>query len=309
MMPVLVMLAVLGLTASRRYWGFTAPWDPRSTASLRAHDAAMGAVVSAWIGLDSATALPAPLYPDSAPAGPAPRFAMVTNASGGRFHPEMVRRLGRDSALRAGVADSLGRLLAAGHYRGLMIDFEALTPADTTAYLAVVSAVARAAHARRIAPVSVAVVAGDSVTYPARALLRDVDRVVVMAYDQHWQTAPPGPIASPGWADSIVRRRVAEAHGPARIVVALPVYGYHWPAHQPGIVVGLDDARRLARSWGTTLTRDSASLNLRANGPDSSAVWVTDAVTLDTLEARARRLGVRTFALWRLGLEDPNIWQ
>jgi peptidoglycan-N-acetylglucosamine deacetylase len=294
-----------GQSSRPRYWGFTAPWDDRSDESVEQHDAVLGAVVSAWIGLDSATGLPVLLYPDETPRGPAPRFAMITTASEGRFHPELIRRIGADTALASRVADSVARILTHGHYRGLVIDFEDLKAPDTVTFLATVRALTRAAHARHVSPVSVTIVGYDSVTYPVRRLLERTDRVIVMAYDQHWQTGPPGPIASPDWVTGLVKRRLAEA-GPAngsRVAVALPVYGYRWPAHGAASVIGYNDARRLP------LVRDSASLNMHAPGRDSSQVWLCDAVTLDTLADRVRALGPRTLALWRLGLEDPKMWR
>ena len=290
------MVAATAAQSSRPgYWGFTAPWDDRSEASVRRHDAALGAVISAWIGIDSASGRPVMLYPDDAPRSPAPRFAMITNASGGQFHPDAVRRL------RSDFADSVGRILVHGRYRGLVIDFEDLKAADTAAYLEAVRALTRAAHARHVTPVSATVVGLDSVAYPVRRLLRETDKIIVMAYDQHWQTAPPGPIASPDWVTNMVAHRLAEAGkaNESRVVVALPVYGYRWPAHGPATVVGFDDA-------GPGLVRDSASLNLHS---DSTNTWICDAITLDTLARRVRALGPRTLALWRLGLEDPKIWQ
>jgi spore germination protein YaaH len=224
---------------------------------------------------------------------------MVTNASEGRFHPDAMRHLSND------FADSVGLILAHGRYKGLVIDFEDLKPGDTAAYLSAVRALTRAAHARHVRPVTATVVGFDSAAYPVRRLLASTDNIMVMAYDQHWQTAPPGPIASPDWVTDLVKRRLAEA-GPAggdRVIVALPVYGYRWPAHGPATVVGFNDA------GATTLVRDSASLNLHATGADSAQVWICDAVTLDTLARRVRALGPRTLALWRLGLEDPKIWQ
>lgn len=295
----LLVAVTAGQSSKPRYWGFTAPWDDRSTASVRRHDPAMGAVVSAWIGIDSASGMPVMLYPDETPRSPAPRFAMITNASEGRFHPDALRRLAND------FADSVGRMLVHGHYRGLVIDFEDLKPADTVEYLTAVRALTRAAHARRVSPVTVTVVGFDSAAYPVRRLLGATDKIMVMAYDQHWQTAPPGPIASPDWVTDLVKRRLAEA-GPAgagRVIVALPVYGYRWPAHGPATVVGFNDAAV------ATLVRDSASQNLHSVGAESTATWICDAVTLDTLARRVRALGPRTLALWRLGLEDPKIWQ
>jgi spore germination protein YaaH len=38
-------------------------------------------------------------------------------------------------------------------------------------------------------------------------------------------------------------------------------------------------------------------------------LWVSDRGLLDKLVRDARQLGVRSFALWRLGLEDPAVWE
>jgi spore germination protein YaaH len=35
---------------------------------------------------------------------------------------------------------------------------------------------------------------------------------------------------------------------------------------------------------------------------------VSDRALLEKLVRDARQLGVRSFALWRLGLEDPEVW-
>src|SRR5215469_18013518 len=103
---VMLLVAITTVQSSGAgYWGFTAPWDDRSGASVRRHDAALGAVISAWIGIDSASGMPLMLYPDDAPRSPAPRFAMITTAAEGRFHPEVIHHLAN------GFADSVGRIL------------------------------------------------------------------------------------------------------------------------------------------------------------------------------------------------------
>jgi spore germination protein YaaH len=58
----------------------------------------------------------------------------------------------------------------------------------------------------------------------------------------------------------------------------------------------------------TALARDHASASLHATSPEGWELWVSDRVLLETLVREARQLGVRTFALWRLGLEDQAVW-
>jgi peptidoglycan-N-acetylglucosamine deacetylase len=290
------------------WWGFTAPWDPRSAASLAAHGRALGVAVTGWVRLDSITALPAPAYPDTVHVPPGPRrFGMVTTYARDRFHGEVVRQLGADATLRARVAGAIARWAVAGHYRGLVLDFESLTPGDTTALTTVVRTIADSAHRHRIRPVAVAVPPADTLTYGARHL-RAADLLLVMLYDEHWATGAPGPIASPDWVRQFLGLWIANA-GAARVVASLPVYGYRWRPPGRAAVLSFADAQRLADSAGVPLTRDSASATLHFATPDSAQGWVCDAPLLDTLVRRADSAGVHRIALWRLGLEDPAVWR
>ena len=295
-------------------WGFTAPWDDRSAASVRCHDHELGVVVSGWLRLDSLTSLPSAVYPDTMrlPAGTR-RFALVTTYHGSRFHPESVTRLGQDETARARVAGALARLAARHGYDGLVLDFEGLTRNDTTALTLVVQSIADSAHQHHIHPVTIAVVPTDTLVFASRHLA-PADLLVLMLYDEHWATGVPGPIASPAWVRQGLALRVADV-GADRLVAALPVYGYIWrvpvPARPaaPAGVLSFADAKRDAARMGFTLARDSASSTLHFGRPDSAEAWVVDATLTGALVATAESLGVRRFALWRLGLEDPGIWQ
>lgn len=294
--------------ARTELWGFAAPWDPRSAATLARHGGALSAAISGWLRLDTASALPAPAYRDTmrVPLGTR-RFLLVTTYARDRFHPETIRRLGADSGLRARAAADIATWATGHGYRGIVLDFEALTPADTTALSVVVKAIADAAHRRHIRPVTIAVPPADTLTYAARRL-RGADLLLAMLYDEHWSTGLPGPIASPDWVQHLIGPWIAAA-GASRIVAALPVYGYLWKPQAPTTVLSFADAQREAAAAGALLSRDSASGALHYARPDSAQGWVSDATQLDTLMRQTRAAGVHRFAFWRLGLEDPAIWR
>jgi spore germination protein YaaH len=192
-------------------------------------------------------------------------------------------------------------------YRGLVLDFEALEQADLNALLRVVTEITRAAHARGVRPIVVAVPATDTVAYPAKALLAAADLILPMLYDQHWAGGEPGPIADPVWVRGSLAMRVNEA-GASRVVAALPTYGYRWRTGQPTENVSFTEAQRIATSSSSALTRDGATQTLRAGG-SGWQMWVADAALLAALVREAQALGVTRIALWRLGQEDPAIWQ
>lgn len=273
--------------------------------------------MSGFITLDSTSLRPVALFHDSAAAANAagnatinagnPRYmALLSAYQGSRFHPETIRILAENSVERARTAGAVGAMAAAAGYRGLILDFEGLTASDLGELMLVSKEIADSAHAHGVLPVAMAIPATDTVGYPARPLLNSVDLLVVMLYDQHWLTSPPGPIAAPSWAARALGMRVGEV-GPSRLVAALPVYGYQWRTDSATAVLSFADAEQLARDAHVSLTRDPSSSTLHAEAPHWS-VWVSDAALVDTLVANGRTLGVTRFALWRLGLEDPRVW-
>jgi spore germination protein YaaH len=292
------------------FWGFTGPWDRRSDASIEQHGSSLARIITGWIALDTTSFLPVQLYHDSigtAPALAARAMALITSYHGSRFHPEIIRGLGGDAQAAGITAGAIASLVDSGRYRGVVIDFEGMTPRDLDQLLGFTRAVADSVRAHGVSTVVIAVPAGDTAAYPAALLLQSADLIMPMLYDQHWSASPPGPIASPEWVTRNLGVRVAEV-GAARIVAAFPLYGYRWRKTADTEVISFDDARRLATTSNILLTRDHASVSLHAASPEGWELWLSDRVLLETLVREARQLGVRTFALWRLGLEDQTIW-
>jgi spore germination protein YaaH len=295
------------MPADVEIWGFTAPWDPRSATSVTCDAPALRVLITGWLRLDSLTGMPVAAYPDTThvPRGPR-RFALVTTYQRDRFHRETIARLGTDRVLRGHVAGTLAALAHRHGYQGLVLDFEGLTKDDTTALATVVRAIVDSAHRHHVSPVAVAVVPTDTVVYASRHLA-SADLLLAMLYDEHWASGAPGPIASPDWVRQALAMRVAEV-GASRLVAGFPTYGYLWKRPAPAAVLSYSDAQQQAAHLGLRLTRDSASATLHFLAPDSSEAWIADAQLMRMLVSEAESLGVHRFALWRLGLEDPDIW-
>ena len=300
----------LGAPSRLRVWGFTVPWDAGSSAIARQHAVQLDAVVSGWIQLDSLTGAPFAEFRDTlARARPAGLRLMgiVTNAVGGRFHADGVRRLGADPAALSRAAGEVARRLTSGGYRGVVIDLEGFAAADRDVVVAAVRAIADSAHRRGVSPVAVAVPAVDTTVFRGRDLVPSADYLLVMLYDQHWTTSTPGPLAAPDWVRAATKLRVGEV-GASRIVAALPLYGYRWPTSGPAAALTYADAQRDAAAAGVALQRDSATSTLRATSAGSWDLWISDAGLVSALMREVRAEGVNTIALWRLGQEDPSVW-
>jgi spore germination protein YaaH len=292
------------------FWGFTGPWDERSHESVRAHSNQLARVITGWITLDSLSFRPVRLYHDDAAGDPqlaGRTMALITTYEGSRFHPEVIRGLGTSDEAAALTAGAIAAMVDSGGYSGVVIDFEGMTARDLEALRRVTRIIADSVRAHGVTTVAIAVPAADTTAYPGALLLEHADIIMPLLYDQHWSASPPGPIASPEWVRRQLGVRVAEV-GAERIVAALPLYGYRWRRSAETEVISFEDARRLSVMTNTVLSRDLGSATLNASSPEGWEVWVSDRVLIETLVRDARRLGVTTFALWRLGLEDPAVW-
>lgn len=293
------------------FWAFTGPWDPQSDASIREYGDRLDAIVTGWIGLDSVSGrplLPSPYTDSIRPRkGGVARLAIVTSWHRDRFHAAPIRRLARDPGALARTAGTIARYADSLKYTGLVFDFELLEPRDLDAQLRVMKAIADSARTRGVTTFAAAVPATDTAGYPARPLLRVVDAIIPMLYDQHWTGSEPGPISGRDWVRGALALRIAEA-GPDGIVAGLPTYGYRWRKGKPTESLSHAQARAIAAQSRAPLERDSASGTLRARHPEGWEMWVTDAGLLRDLVRDAEKAGVRRFALWRLGQEDPAIW-
>jgi peptidoglycan/xylan/chitin deacetylase (PgdA/CDA1 family)/spore germination protein YaaH/GT2 family glycosyltransferase len=135
------------------------------------------------------------------------------------------------------------------------------------------------------------------------------DRVVVMAYDEHDEAGPAGPIASEAFVGASLS--AAAAAVPAgRLAAGLGIYGYDWTG-EGGAPVSFVEAAAAAKEARTPLKWDPASGTATARLADEEGaheVWLLDGASLWNQLAVARDSGISTVALWRLGGEDPGVW-
>jgi len=190
----------------------------------------------------------------------------------------------------------------------MIFDFEELPPAAQASYISFLTE-ARERFAGRHWKIGVCVSA-DSSERDLSSYGQAADLVILMAYDEHWQTGAAGPIASPDWFSSAVKKAVG-AIPPDRLVVGLASYGYDWPAGHAARPISVSAARTLAKRTGAAPGRDAPGgqphFTYTAKGVQHQ-VWFVDGQSNGAEAETARALGVRNLAFWRLGTEDPALW-
>ena len=88
-------------------------------------------------------------------------------------------------------------LQVAQHFAGLALDFEQVPDESQNDFTAICRGAGAALHAQNL-KFMVALPAADW-AYDYNGIGQAADAVILMNYDQHWLTSPPGPIAAQDW--------------------------------------------------------------------------------------------------------------
>jgi len=295
--------------------GFYAPWDPQSVISMQAHAGQIDILAPAWISVTGAD--DNIQQSDDPPARTAlsalhrqpTLLPVLQNARDGVWHGADAAALLAHPARRKALLDRLEPDIAASGGSGVIFDLEDLPARAQPNYLSLL-AEAHTRFAPRHWRVGVSVPANDA-DWDLAAYGRAADLVVLMAYDEHWPSSVPGPIASPAWFAAAVKQAGAQVPA-SKLAVGLASYGYDWPAGGVARPLSVSEAKTLAAKVGATPSRSAPGaephFSYTARGVRHQ-VWFIDAQASRAQVDLAQSLGVDTLALWRLGSEDPDLWR
>ncbi|HKW74957.1 MAG TPA: glycosyltransferase, partial [Terriglobales bacterium] len=205
--------------------------------------------------------------------------------------------------------------LASDRYKGAAVDLEEIPLTAQPGFLALIDELGRDLHARNL-KLYVNVPVSDRDFDYAR-LAASSDGLVIMNYDQHQTTSGPGPIAAQSWFIGNLKQALKDIPR-NKIICAIGNYGYDWALKGKARKVQSVETDNVQEAWLHASESDSDidlhpdSLNPHFGYVEDDGlehqVWFLDAVTAMNQMRAARQLGIRTFALWRLGSEDRSLW-
>ena len=292
---------------------FHVPWDPSSAASLRRHIGELDWLVPGWISVTGANHQ-ITTFNDSAgrqiinsTQHPPLILPMVQNAMQGVWDAKGMEALLHSPVLRKKLLDHLEGYFLANHAGGAFFDFEELSPAGQADYRVFLRE-AKVRFAKHGWIIAIAVPVGDD-GWDVKGFASIVDRVFLMAYDEHEISGEPGPIASLAWFEQSIAR-AARGVPRGKLAVAIGSYAYDWH-DKGGDPMSVDEAWAAARDSETVPTFDPASGNsgfAYEEGSTRHVVWLLDAASAYNQLNFLQRAGIGGVALWRLGSEDAGVW-
>ena len=232
---------------------------------------------------------------------------MVQNLTDENWDGAGAAKMLADPQARAALVAQLAGYAQAHHAAGLVMDYESLPAAAVARYPAFLAELHAALPKGAI--LAVTAPAGDP-DWRLADIARATDRVILMAYDEHWESGAPGPIASQPWFVDQVEQAIRQV-GRDKLVVALGSYAYDW--HDGGAdALSIEEAWLAAHDSSAPVGFDRSSGNAGFTYDDERGsrhqLWMLDAATSWNELAALRRLGLDDVALWRLGSEDAGIW-
>ena len=293
--------------------GFYVPWDESSTYSLQRHIGDLDWLAPVWLTvtgpnhqfnilpdrngravIDTATHRPLIL-------------PVVQNFANGQVDETGIEGLLANPALRRHFLAQLENFLVANHASGAVFDFEQLDRAGQSNYLQLLHE-ARPRFAAHGWLVTVAAPVDQNWDLKRFAALSD--KLFVMAYDEHSNDGPPGPIASQQWWATSVAAAIRQIPRD-KTIVTIGNYAYDW--HD-----GTGDPENVEEAWvdagdsDARPTFDRIAANSTFAYDDEAGhphtVWLLDAASAYNEITVLNRAGIREVALWRLGAEDPALW-
>lgn len=199
-------------------------------------------------------------------------------------------------------------ILAAQPYDGVQIDFEAVHGSDKENYI---SFLAR-----------LKLLLGDkifSVALPARTRTIDepydyerisqlADKVIVMAYDEHWSGGSPGSIASLVWCEKVAQYAISKI-GYDKLIMGLPLYGRAWSDINPAKAYRHSTISQLLIDKKIDeLSRENDIPFFQYQETVTVQVYFEDVLSLLSRLRLYKTALVRGISFWKLGQEDFTVW-
>jgi len=225
-------------------------------------------------------------------------------------------------------------------FDGVQIDFESVSDDDSANFLEFLRIVKAGLGPSKIFSIALpAKIYKVKDAYDYRAISKIADKVFIMAYDQHWSTSKPGPVASLPWCRSIMNYAKSEIP-PDKLIMGIPLYGRSWKevkivkkikARTSYAKKGkkskkkrtITVTKRVTKSNSVRTANISSLLKakncVKEYSPESGfriksigsskQVLYCDDINATMEKFRYYREFVDSVGFWRLGMESPEMWK
>lgn len=296
--------------------GFYVNWDDTSYASLKRNIEKIDWFAPEWIRLQDGEN---PLVLDFDQKAldfihkekpNMPILPLVQNYKNEVWNSQILARQVATKESRQKLIDILAKTVEDNKFAGLTVDLEEVPKASQANLYEFMKSLYAAFHARGWLVAQA--VPFDNPDWNYKAYADFSDYLMLMAYDEHWATGQPGAISSQNWFEQILAKRMKELN-PQKTIVCIGNYGYDWSNQEKEAKeVSFQESVLSARDSEAKINFDKTSqtpfFSYDEDDGSHHTVWFLDAITAFNQIRVSEKFKPFGFALWRLGSEDPSLW-
>ena len=296
--------------------GFYVNWDDTSYASLKRNIKELDWVVPEWIRLQDGDD---PLVRDidqqaldfiNKEKPDTVVIPLVQNYKDEEWNSDLLAHAIKDEAARQKLIGALLKMVEDNKFGGVCIDLEEVPKSSQANLFTFIKELHDKFQKREL--IVAQAVPFDNPDWDYQAYAKTADYLMLMAYDEHWATSKPGSIAGQSWFEQTLAKRMRELD-PAKTVICIGNYGYDWSSKtKEAEDISFQEAVLAARDSEATIKFDPVSRNpYFSYDEDDGAhhtIWFLDGATARNELEYSRKFNVAGFALWRMGSEDPSLW-
>ncbi len=199
---------------------------------------------------------------------------------------------------------------ASKKFDGVQIDFELVSSQDEEHYLSFLKELKRKLGKKTLSvaiPARIKTLEKDAYHY--EKINEIVDKIIVMAYDEHWATSKPGAVASINWCQKVMTYALSVLPK-EKLVMGLPFYGRGWSTDDTAGAYRFPSIERLQKeNQITQITRENNIPSFEITKEVTYKFYYDDLYSLVSRMEMYKNSGVKNIGFWRLGQEETAVWE
>jgi spore germination protein len=229
---------------------------------------------------------------------------------------EILKSLMEDANAQKAVIDEILNILESRGFDGVNMDLEGINPNHGAQYVNFTKNLKEKLGSRYTLSMSLPARSSDRESwyngYDYKSLAKIADRIMIMAYDQHYNGGEPGPVAGNDWVERVINYLLPQIPK-EKFQLGLGIYGRDWPETGTGRAIFVQPARDLAAAKGIKIQKDETSgvswFNYTDDNGVKRQVWFEDRDSAQAKMELVKKYKLAGVALWRLGVIPPDIWE
>jgi len=202
-------------------------------------------------------------------------------------------------------------ITATKNYDGLNIDFESIPPRSGDAFFSFLRELRAGLPKDKIFSIALyartKTIAND--VYDYEKIKPIVDKIFIMAYDEHWGGSGPGSVASLKWCRNVAEYSL-RVIGDEKLIMGIPFYGRAWEEknHHRALIYTTTESlietykvREIKRENGIPTFDYIANIAVK--------VYYEDEHSISMRMEMYKSMKIKAIGFWRIGQETPKVWE